>query len=168
MKDFYKNNILFHTYSFLLFLLFIGVYYYSQLTYFPQLLVFFGSFTATYFLVLKINPFRKLFSSNLLNLKAIESSSISKWALLAFVAFIIIHYSILNEIPIISAIQSDDDIQISLIRQRITEQHSLFLNYLSSFIIMVFYLSSFFTPILIKTNFPFGGLFFWEAFMQSP
>lgn len=145
-----RNN-LFFVYLIVLLFLTIGVYYDSGFSYLPYLICYSVFFVITYLLTDRYFRTNEQWSHRVEKLKSLFSiKSPDKFAsiLFAFTAlFIVFHFIYMKNIPTISAFMSHNSFEIYKMRNAVSEESSLLVNYLSSFV--------------LKAIIPFSVLYFF-------
>jgi hypothetical protein len=133
--DFIRKHPFFTVYCFIIIFLFPGVYYKSGYRFFDELALHLVAFVAIYFLLYKYlpsTPELNLFAGNKFQTLTAYLPNATLVAVAVFVAFHFVH---LGFLPLLESAQSDNVVDIALIRQNVTVQSSAWVNYLSSFII---------------------------------
>lgn len=145
-----------------------GIIHSTGIKFFPELLIYFLSFTFFYFLFSKTIKF-KFIKSILNRYYTFNSSHQAFFDMLAYafacfiVLFVIGHFVFLGHIPVLSSFLSLDYYGIALIRQSIIEHDSAAINYISAFMLkgfLPFFLIYFFN----KNRFIFNLLLFVSVF----
>ncbi len=145
--SFGKDHILLALYSFVFFVLLIGVYSHSGFKYFPLLSIFIGTLFFSYFLFNKYmyHSFTKLSDFISLNIKSF--STLNLIAFISIIGFIVLHYFYMEGVPLFKALATTDHLEVSSIRNKVTTECPKWINYLASFYIKAiipFYLFYFF------------------------
>lgn len=112
-----------------------GVYIDSGFTYFHYLFIYFLSLISSYIIFYKLINFQKLKSFVKIKIPNYNISTLSYILLIFSVISIIFHYIYLGYIPVIKAWYSIDSDYIFEIRRLVSEDASLIVNYISSFLI---------------------------------
>lgn len=140
LKQFFYTNPLYCLYIAVLALICCGIFIETGIKYLPLILLFFSTFTLSYF---GLNKIKDLFF--ILSLKSVlmkvftrheKLSSYLAWSFYIFVlVFIVYHFYFLGFVPAIKAYNSLDYYGISFIRQSIVEHDSMTIKYLSAFVV---------------------------------
>ncbi len=135
LVDYIRKHPFFTVYCFIIIFLFPGVYYKSGYQFFDELILHLVAFIVLYFLLSKYLPSSpvklNLFAAD--KFKAL-SEYLPNAALVLVSCFVVFHFLHLGFLPLLSSAQSDNIVDIALIRQNVTVQSSGWVNYLSSFI----------------------------------
>ena len=140
LKNIFFNSPLYYLYIAVLILISNGVFVATGTKYLPLILLFFGVFTISYFLLIR---FKNLFFiesiknsiKKILN-KHQKIGNYLIWTIFIFTTlFIIFHQFYLGHIPALKAYFSLDYYGIAFIRQNINEHDSSIIKYISAFII---------------------------------
>ena len=132
---FIRKHPFFVLYCVIVVFLFPGVYYKSGYRFFGELFIHLISFICIYFLLQKIIPSVSVpakfsFGTKLNSLVLYLPDA----ALVLVVAFVVFHFIHLGFVPLVESAQSDNVVDIALIRQNVTTHSSGWVNYLRSFI----------------------------------
>ena len=132
---FIRKHPFFVLYCVIVVFLFPGVYYKSGYRFFGELFIHLISFICIYFLLQKIIPSVSVpakfsFGTKLNNLVLYLPDA----ALVLVAAFVVFHFIHLGFVPLVESAQSDNVVDIALIRQNVTTHSSGWVNYLRSFI----------------------------------
>lgn len=128
-----RVNLTFLIYLFVFTFLLVGVYVFSGFRYFDLLFLYIGVFIGCYFLWKKI--FNRYFHLRTSFQIPELTDNHAKVILLISCGFIVAHFIYLGYIPVLEALNSNDDKYISYLRRKPTEEAHFIWNYLSSFII---------------------------------
>lgn len=145
--SFGKEHILLALYSFVFFVLLIGVYSHTGFKYFPLLSIFIGTLFFSYFLLNKYmyHSFAKLSDFISLNIKSLSTLNLIAFG--SIIGFIVLHYFYMEGVPLFKALATTDHLEVSSIRNKVTTECPKWINYLASFYIKAiipFYLFYFF------------------------
>ena len=132
---FIRKHPFFVLYCVIVIFLFPGVYYKSGYRFFGELFIHLISFVCIYFLLQKIIPSGSVpakfsFGTKLNGLV----QYLPDVALVLVAAFVVFHFIHLGFVPLVESAQSDNVVDIALIRQNVTTHSSGWVNYLRSFI----------------------------------
>ncbi len=153
LKLIVKYNILVILYLFMFLFLFIGVFVHSGDKYLFNLLIYLFAFLTSIIIFNKLQFFQNIISrikakiNDKIVITNIQQKKISNFFFYFSISFIIFHLIYLKSIPIFDAFNSNNSDTISIIRNNITENKLLIINYMHSFV--------------IKAILPFFLLFFY-------
>jgi hypothetical protein len=142
-----KEHILLTLYSFVFFVLLIGVYSHSEFKYFPLLAIFIGTLFTSYFL---LNNYLSSFFTKLSDKVSLNINFFPLLNIIVFfsiIGFIFLHYIYMDGVPLFKALVTLDHLEVSRIRNEVTTNCPKWINYLASFYIKAiipFYLFYFF------------------------
>ena len=132
---FIRKHPFFVLYCIIVVFLFPGVYYKSGYRFFGELVMHLISFVCIYFLLQKIIPSGSVPSKFSFGTKLNGLAQyLPDVALVLVAAFVVFHFIHLGFVPLVESAQSDNVVDIALIRQNVTTHSSGWVNYLRSFI----------------------------------
>jgi hypothetical protein len=134
MKEFARKNNLYLTYTFIFICLFFGLISDSGLKYVHYLYIYFAAFCI--FSYLLSGPITLLLERIGIRREG-NVENLNSWSVIIFastVAFILVHYIAIRQVPLWEAWKLRDDVEIAMLRNNITLRAPVVINYVSSFV----------------------------------
>lgn len=135
MKEFAQKKYIYLIYIFIFICLFLGLISDSGFQYVHFLLIYFVAFCVFSILLtsLTIRLLKKIKTSVIFNDVVLDKLAFASFVFI--IIFIAFHYFVMQQIPLVEAWKTTDDVEIAKIRNLITIITPLVFNYISSFVI---------------------------------